>query len=287
MTKLRKCRVYSVPDGDGHSDQMDEYSERGEYYYADDVDAEIERLNLKCGALAYLQYGSSGPDDPWRAKLDEVTKPLHAEIESLRKALDNRGRQLGIQQTVHEPLPCAALTRYQMVIGREAQAPYDLVPCEVEHPAGEWVKYEDVRQGASRDEPLQQRPDVCKHPVLRDDTEQPERDIYVCTACGTKLNLYQYRVEPPPGYYRGFIPHEERIRSASRDASSACNHDLTTSNPTVIVDGKYDARCYVCKEEWHIPYPTPQGARDSKCASCGWTYGTHSPLCYKHPDAPV
>lgn len=112
MTKLRKCRVYSVPDGDGHSDQMDEYSERGEYYYADDVDAEIERLNLKCGALAYLQYGSSGPDDPWRAKLDEVTKPLHAEIESLRKALDNRGRQLGIQQTVHEPLPVAAPRTY-------------------------------------------------------------------------------------------------------------------------------------------------------------------------------
>lgn len=55
------------------------------------------------------------------------------------------------ETNVHEPLPCAALTRYQMVIGREAQAPYDLVPCEVEHPNGEWVKYEDVQQGASRD----------------------------------------------------------------------------------------------------------------------------------------
>lgn len=64
---------------------------------------EIEKLNRKCGALAYLQYGSAGPDDPWQGKLDEVTKPLHVEIESLRKALDNRSRQLGIQPTVHEP----------------------------------------------------------------------------------------------------------------------------------------------------------------------------------------
>jgi len=48
---------------------------------------EVERLNLKCGALAFLQYGSSGPDDPWQAKLDEVTKPLHADIEHLTLAL--------------------------------------------------------------------------------------------------------------------------------------------------------------------------------------------------------
>jgi len=32
-----------------------------------------------------------------------------------------------------------------MVIGRMAQAPYDLVPCEVEHQNGEWVKYEDIK----------------------------------------------------------------------------------------------------------------------------------------------
>lgn len=38
---LKRARVYSVSDGDGHFDQMDEYSERGEYYYAEDVDREI------------------------------------------------------------------------------------------------------------------------------------------------------------------------------------------------------------------------------------------------------
>lgn len=53
---------------------------------------ELERLRLRCRALAFLQYGSSGPDDPWQAKLDEVTKPLHAEIERLRTAL-NRVRK--------------------------------------------------------------------------------------------------------------------------------------------------------------------------------------------------
>jgi hypothetical protein len=41
---LKRVRVYSVSDGDGHFDQMDEYSERGEYYYADDADREIKRL---------------------------------------------------------------------------------------------------------------------------------------------------------------------------------------------------------------------------------------------------
>ncbi|HSX78529.1 MAG TPA: hypothetical protein VLQ80_08175, partial [Candidatus Saccharimonadia bacterium] len=45
---------------------------------------DYDRLDKKCSALAYLQYGSSGPDDPWQAKLDEVTKPLHAEIERLK-----------------------------------------------------------------------------------------------------------------------------------------------------------------------------------------------------------
>lgn len=49
--KLRRCRVYSVDDGDGHSDQMDEYSERGEYYYAADVDTEIVRLQAEIRAL--------------------------------------------------------------------------------------------------------------------------------------------------------------------------------------------------------------------------------------------
>lgn len=33
----------------------------------------------------------------------EAERILNAEIERLRKALDNRGRQLGIQPTVHEP----------------------------------------------------------------------------------------------------------------------------------------------------------------------------------------
>jgi hypothetical protein len=40
-------------------------------------------------------------------------------------------------------------------------------------------------------------PDDCKHPVLRDDHEQPQVDIYVCTSCGTKLRLLQYTVVWP------------------------------------------------------------------------------------------
>jgi len=35
-------------------------------------------------------------------------------------------------------------TRYQMVLGTEVAAPYERVPCEVEHPTGEWVKFSDI-----------------------------------------------------------------------------------------------------------------------------------------------
>lgn len=51
------------------------------------------------------------------------------------------------------------------------------------------------------------------------------------------------------------LPNDD-VEGASRDAS--CEHDLQKPNHTVDVDGPYDAKCRVCKEEWHIPHPTPQ-----------------------------
>jgi|SRR5579862_691490 len=66
--------------------------QRDQCYELVAVRAEIERLTAKCAALAFLQYGSSGPDDPWQAKLDEVTKPLHAEIEKLRADVDRQAQ---------------------------------------------------------------------------------------------------------------------------------------------------------------------------------------------------
>lgn len=170
----------------------------------DKLIAEVERIDKKCGALAYLQYGSSGPDDPWQAKLDEVTKPLHVEIESLRKALDNRGRQLGIQPTVHEP--CEQLPP-ELAWGLESKLPGE-----------SWKVYWSLYSDRARAEQAAKN-------------GRPE---------GTEWRVVTYARMP---------------EGASRDASSTCNHDLATSNPTVIVDGKYDARCYVCKEEWHIPHP--------------------------------
>jgi|SRR6185369_1532277 len=59
----------------------------------------------------------------------------------IRSITDNNGNIWVGEQ----PKPQSAITRYQMVVGREEQAPYGLVPCEVEHPNGEWVRYEDAR----------------------------------------------------------------------------------------------------------------------------------------------
>lgn len=28
----------------------------------------------------------------------------------------------------------------------------------------------------------------------------------------------------------------------------------------------------------------PQGARETACEECEWTYGTHAPTCRNHPD---
>lgn len=50
----------------------------------EEADNEIRLLSGRCAMVAFLHYGSSGPDDPWQEKLDEVTKPLHAEIERLK-----------------------------------------------------------------------------------------------------------------------------------------------------------------------------------------------------------
>lgn len=79
---------------------------------------EIERLNIKCGALAYLHYGSSGPDDPWQAKLDEVTKPLHAEIERLRKLLDGKTFVTSPDEPSIEQQALANMTRYGLALER-------------------------------------------------------------------------------------------------------------------------------------------------------------------------
>jgi hypothetical protein len=41
--KLRRAGVRIVNDGDGHYDEMPEYDDRGEFYFAEDVDAMIEQ----------------------------------------------------------------------------------------------------------------------------------------------------------------------------------------------------------------------------------------------------
>ena len=60
---LRRCRVYTVSDGDGYSDTMDEYSDTGQYYYADDVDAEIKRLKSELQIAMDRPRQSSGSID--------------------------------------------------------------------------------------------------------------------------------------------------------------------------------------------------------------------------------
>jgi len=44
---LKRARAYRADDGDGHFDEMDEYSPNGKFYYADDVDKEIGKLQKK------------------------------------------------------------------------------------------------------------------------------------------------------------------------------------------------------------------------------------------------
>jgi hypothetical protein len=53
--------VYTVSDGDGHSDTMDEYSERGEYYYAEDVNTEVARLEGELEARTSLLMACLSP----------------------------------------------------------------------------------------------------------------------------------------------------------------------------------------------------------------------------------
>lgn len=43
--------------------------------------------------------------------------------------------------------------------------------------------------------------------------------------------------------------------SQSSTTKRDCQHDLLQADTTVIADGRWDAKCSTCGEEWHIPHP--------------------------------